>query len=125
MSIFYRADGTVLFQSDANPAVTQVESVGKTQAQITADYITFQGTWPLPWCQTYQLAALLAYLQNYLNLANFVDGGSSTGVTGTNVGSFLASLTNNYRTKKQAIQNASTSAQVWAVDFTTGWPANP
>jgi hypothetical protein len=118
-------DGTVLFISDADPAVTQLEAAGKTPDQLEVDYIIFKRTWPLAWCKTCQLAALLAYLQNYLNLSNFVDGGTATNVTGTGVGTFLADLTNNYRTKKQAIQNATTSAQVWAVDFQTGWPSNP
>lgn len=125
MSFSINRDGTILFVSDANPAVTQLEAAGKTQAQYDADYAAFQATWPLAWWKAAKLAEHLAYLQSFLNLANFVDAGTLTTVTGTQFSNFMASLTDNYRTKKASIIAATTSAQVIAIDVTSGYPANP
>jgi hypothetical protein len=124
-SINYQGNGTVLFVSDANPAVTQLEAAGKTQVQIAADYATFQATWPLAWWQAQQQAANFAYLSTFFNFVNFIDGGTLTTLTGTQVGNFIASCANNYRSKKAAIAAATTSAQVIAIDVTSGYPANP
>jgi hypothetical protein len=125
MSIQLNRDGTILFISDADGLTTQLEPAGQTGAQITAAYATFQGTWSLAWWKITQQQNNLAYLQAYLNLANFVDGGASQTVSGTAVANFLASLTNNYRSKKAAIAAATTSTQVMAIDVTSGYPSNP
>lgn len=124
-SIQYNADGTALFVSDADPAVTQLEPAGKTTAQISADYVTFQGTWPLAWWQATQLANAYNYMNNFVNWPQFFDGGTLTTITAANVGNFLASAINNYRTIKKNIQNATTSAQVIVIDVTAGYPSNP
>ena len=125
MSIQYQRDGTVLFVSEANPTVTQLEAAGKTQAQIDADYATFEATWPLAYWKTQRQADNFAFLSTFFNFVNFIDGGTLTTLTGTQVGTFIASCANNYRTKKAAIAAATTSAQVLAIDVTTGYPSNP
>jgi hypothetical protein len=124
MSINYQRNGTALFVSDADPTVTQLET-GKTPAQIAADYVIFQATWPLAYWQRQRLADNYSYMTQFVNWVNFFDGGTITTVTAANVGSFIASAINNYRTKKASINAATTSAQVIAIDVTTGYPANP
>jgi hypothetical protein len=125
MSKKYNRDGTVLFISDANPAVTQTEPAGLTNLQIDAAYNTFQQTWPLAYWQGVWQANNYAFLNQFFNFINFIDGGTLTTLTGTQVGTFIASCANNYRAKKAAIAAATTVAQVFAIDVTAGYPTNP
>ena len=62
MSLQYNRDGSVLFISEADRHVTQLEAAGKTQAQIDADYATFEATWPLAYWQAQRQADNFAYL---------------------------------------------------------------
>jgi hypothetical protein len=124
MSINYQSNGTVLFISDANPAVTQLET-GKTPAQLQADYVTFQNTWPLAWWQANWQSQLDALLDNNFDLRAFIRAGTSTTVTATNIGTFLATINNNYRTLRAQIVAASTAAAVQAININSGWPSNP
>lgn len=63
--------------------------------------------------------------QTRFDLIKFIQQGTATNVTGTQVGNFLASTTNNYRSLKASIATAATPAAVNAIDITAGWPANP
>ena len=61
----------------------------------------------------------------HFDLAKFIRGGTATTVTAAQVGTFLATITNNYRTLRASITAASTVAAVAAVNIASGWPSNP
>lgn len=75
--------------------------------------------------QFVQQAALDTLLDANYSLPKFTRQGQATGITGANVGAFLAQITNNYRTLRASIAAATTLAQLNAIDITLGWPANP
>lgn len=79
----------------------------------------------LSWWQRQQQASLDALFDARFDLAKFIRGGTVTTITATNVGNFLAQITNNYRSLRASIAAATTVAAVQAIDVTTGWPANP
>ena len=58
------------------------------------------------------------------DLAAFIRNGTATGITAAQVGTFLATITNNYRTLRASIAAATTVAQVQATNIAAGWPAN-
>lgn len=62
---------------------------------------------------------------NKFDLAKFIRGGNSTTITANNVGTFLATITNNYRSLRASIAAAATVDAVVAIDLTAGWPGNP
>lgn len=125
MSIMQNTDGSRLFISDADPNVTSLDAAGKTDAQYAADYVTFQGTWPLAWWKAQRLADNLNYMTGFVNWPNFIDNGTVTTVSAAAVGNFIAAVANNYRTKRNSINAAATSAACIAIDVSTGYPANP
>jgi len=125
MSINTNRDGTITMISDADHTVTQTLAAGTTADQIATAYTTFQQSWPLAFFQAQYQAKLDAFFDANFDLKAFIRAGSSTTVTGTNVGNFLATITNNYRTLRAQITAATTVAQVQAVNINSGWPANP
>jgi hypothetical protein len=72
-----------------------------------------------------QLAALDNYAQPFCDLFGLIRAGNATNVTGAGIGGFLATVNNNYRSKRTAIATALTAAAANAVDVTAGWPPNP
>ena len=60
-----------------------------------------------------------------INLFVMIQGGTVTNLTGAQVGTFLAAVSNNYRTLVAQINAATTVAQVNAINIGAGWPANP
>ena len=70
-------------------------------------------------------AALDALLDQNFDFKAFIRAGTATGITGANIGTFLATITNNYRTLRSAIASASTVQNVQAVNINSGWPNNP
>jgi hypothetical protein len=71
------------------------------------------------------LADLDALLDNNFDLKAFIRAGTSSAVTAANVGTFLAQITNNYRSLRSQIAAATTVAQLQAIDINAGWPGNP
>lgn len=69
--------------------------------------------------------ALDDFFNAHFDLAAFIRGGTATGITAANVGTFLATITNNYRTLRASIAAASTVAVVNVINVNSGWPANP
>lgn len=59
------------------------------------------------------------------DLAKFIRGGTATTITAANIGTFLATITNNYRSLRSQIANATTVAAVNAININSGWPSNP
>lgn len=59
------------------------------------------------------------------DLRALADGNTTTNMSGNSVGTYLASVGNNYRGKKNAINAAATVAAVNAIDINAGWPAYP
>jgi hypothetical protein len=59
------------------------------------------------------------------DLTAFIREGTATNVTANNVGSFLAAITNNYRTLRAQIAAAASISVLNAIDITAGWPNNP
>jgi hypothetical protein len=125
MSIEFQRDGTALFISDDGQNLQQIEVSDKTPAQITADYATFQATWSLSWWQNYVQRQLDALLTVNLDFPGLVRAGSLTSVTGANIGTFLSTVCNNYRTLRASIAAATTVSQVQAININSGWPNNP
>lgn len=70
-------------------------------------------------------ATLDALFDANFDLAKFIRGGNATGITAANVGSFLATITNNYRTLRASIANAADLTALNAINLNSGWPANP
>ena len=106
----------------AGPDGWSVDNVEAVQAIINgysggADELTY-------WKNLCQ-AKLDAEFDANFDLAKFIRGGTSTSITATNVGNFLAQITNNYRSLRASIANATTVAAVQAISITSGWPANP
>ena len=79
----------------------------------------------LAYNKTIKQAALDALFDANFDLAKFIRGGQSTGITATNVGNFLATITNNYRSLRAQIAAATSVAQVQAININAGWPSNP
>jgi hypothetical protein len=79
----------------------------------------------LQWNQAKLLADLDALLDNNFDLKAFIRAGTSSAVTAANVGTFLAQITNNYRSLRSQIAAATTVAQLQAIDINAGWPGNP
>ena len=79
----------------------------------------------LAWWKAQHQEALDALFDANFDLAKFIRVGTATGITATNVGNFLATITNNYRTLRANIAAAKTVADVQAIIITSGWPANP
>jgi hypothetical protein len=115
--IFTRSDGVVV-TAPATEAVAQV---------ITA----FSGMEPpgfvlrLADAQAIAQATLDALFTANFDLAAFIRGGSAVGITATQVGTFLATIANNYRGLRASIAAASTVAAVQAINVAGGWPGNP
>jgi hypothetical protein len=96
-------------------------SNNNAQAQTIIDTSTL---W-LTAAKALKQAALDDQFDSKFDLTKFIRGGTATTITATNVGNFLAQITNNYRTLRAQIAAASTVAIVQAIDITAGWPANP
>jgi hypothetical protein len=94
-----------------------------------AAFQTFAGTYSggadeLQYWKNKQQIALDATLDDNFSLPTFIRDGTIQ-ITGTNVGNFLAQITNNYRSLRSQIAGATTVAQVKAINVHSGWPANP
>ncbi len=125
MSVNYQRDGTVLFISDVDPTVTQLEPANKTPSQIIADYAAFQATWPLTWWKSSRQGDLDTLLDANFDLKAFIRAGMATNVTAAGVGTFLATICNNYRSLRAQISAAVTIADIQSININSGWPANP
>ena len=75
--------------------------------------------------KTLKQSELDAFFDANFVLTEFIRNGTSTSITGANVGAFLAQITNNYRSLRIQIQAATAVAQVDAINVKSGWPANP
>jgi hypothetical protein len=70
-------------------------------------------------------AQLDALLDARFDLKAFIRAGTTATITGAQVGTFLATITNNYRSLRSQISAATTVAQVNAININAGWPSNP
>lgn len=75
--------------------------------------------------QTLKQAALDALFDSHFDLAKFIRGGTITTITAANVGTFLATIANNYRSLRAQIAAASSVAALNAININAGWPSNP
>lgn len=82
------------------------------------------GGW-LAVAKTIKQAELDAFLNDHFDLLAFIRGGSNASVTGNNVSTFLANITNNYRSIRASISAQTTVAGVASIGVTSGWPNNP
>lgn len=79
----------------------------------------------LAWWKAQKQIALDALFDAHFDLAKFIRDGTATNVTANNVGTFLSTITNNYRSKRANISAAVSVAAVQAVNVNSGWPSNP
>jgi hypothetical protein len=91
------------------------------------DYLsTYSGSAAqLSWNQQQLQAQLDALLDDKSDLVAFICAGTNSSLTATNVGGFLASITNNYRSLRAQISAATSLAQLQAININQGWPSNP
>ena len=80
---------------------------------------------PVPFVKRAALARLREVAEQRITLFNVIDGGSATNVTAAQFSGYMAALTNRYRTLKAQVQSATKVADIRAIDFGAGWPANP
>lgn len=80
---------------------------------------------PLPTQKAEKQAALDKFFDEHFELARFIREGTATNVTGTQVGTFLANVTNRYRTLRASIAAAADQGALDAINIATGWPSNP
>lgn len=106
----------------AEPSGWLVDDVTAVQAIINA---YSGGAGELTYWRNLWQTHLDAEFDQHFDLAKFIRGGTVTTVTATNVGSFLAQITNNYRSLRAQIAAAATVAAVQAISITSGWPSNP
>jgi hypothetical protein len=121
----FQRDGSVLMVSDADNSVTSTIAPGWTSDSVTTAYNAFQATWPLATVQAQKQALLDLMFDAKFDLKAFIRSGSATNIAAAGVGTFLATITNNYRSLRAQIAAAPTSAAVLAIDITSGWPVNP
>lgn len=95
------------------PALTGAESVGDNMANNLA------------YAQAVKQGALDAFLDANFDFKAFIRAGTTTTLTGAQVGTFIATIANNYRSLRAQIAAASTVAAVNAININSGWPANP
>ncbi len=69
--------------------------------------------------------ALDDLLDGNFDLKAFIRAGTSATITAANVGSFLATITNNYRSLRAQIAAAASVSAINAINFNSGWPNNP
>lgn len=96
------------------------------QAAVSALLASYAGSpGQLAWAKRVKQAALDDQFDQHFDLAKFIRGGTVATVTAAQVGSFLATITNNYRSLRTSIAAASTVAAVQAINIAGGWPSNP
>lgn len=99
--------------------VSDVATVNATMAS----YVGSAGQ--LAFNKAQKQAALDVLFDGNFDLSAFIKSGTSTAITAANVGTFLATITNNYRSLRAQIANASTLAILNAININSGWPSNP
>lgn len=124
MSYNVNSDGSVTFISDVDGS-TQLQPKGQTQAQLDAAYTAFQNALPLAYLKLQKQATLDVLFNTSFDLSDFIRAGSATGVTAANIGTFLATITANYRTLRASITSAQDVATLNAINLLGGWPNNP
>lgn len=75
--------------------------------------------------KTRKQAALDDAFDKNFDLTKFIRGGTVTTITAANIGNFLATITNNYRSLRAQIANAATMTALNAININAGWPSNP
>jgi len=121
ISIATNRDGTLTVSCSSN-SQTVTLAAGSTYAQCLSAYATIA---PLSEGQAWLQAQLDDLLDNHFDLPKFIRAGTSTTVTATNVGTFLATIVDNYRTLRAQIAAATSFAQLNAININSGWPSNP
>lgn len=79
----------------------------------------------LAWNKQKKQIALDALFDANFDLAKFIRGGTATNITAANVGTFLATITNNYRSLRTSIASAADLTALNAININSGWPSNP
>lgn len=83
------------------------------------------GASQLAWSKTQKQVTLDALFDANFDLAKFIRGGAATNITAANVGTFLATITNNYRSLRASIAAAANLTALNAININSGWPSNP
>lgn len=106
-----------------SPTPAELAAIKATQVANDAARATYNAS--LPGAKQAMQLALDAMFDAQFDLKAFIRGGTISTVTAVQVGSFLAQITNNYRSLRSQISAATTVAQVQAININAGWPANP
>lgn len=98
-------------------------SLGQTLA-FYIDSLTTRTSTSLPIQQAIKQAELDKLLITNADVVTMVKGGQNSSTTGTGIANFLSTSTNNYRSLRTQIANATSAAQVQGININAGWPAN-
>lgn len=79
----------------------------------------------LAFIKSQKQAALDVLFDASFDLKAFIRAGTATTVAAAGVGTFLAQITNNYRSLRASIASAANVAAVNAININAGWPSNP
>lgn len=99
--------------------VSDVPTVNATMAAYVG------GSSELAFTKAQKQAALDVLFDASFDLKAFIRAGTSTTVAAAGVGTFLAQITNNYRSLRASIAAAANVAAVNAININSGWPGNP
>lgn len=79
----------------------------------------------LAWNKAKKQTALDAAFDANFDLTKFIRGGTASSITAANVGAFLATITNNYRSLRASIAAAANLSALNTININSGWPSNP
>lgn len=107
-------------------AITSIVTISLSSSTLLAAY-TVAAAIPTSVADLQALlqAALLALFTQNFNLQQFIINGTAATITATQVGTFLATITNNFRSLRASIAAATTVSQLNAININAGWPSNP
>lgn len=114
-------DGTVRIGCQSSSTTTLL-AANPTPVQILTAY---QSIATFTECQSDLQQALDNLFDANFDLKAFIRTGSSTSVTAAGVGTFLATICNNYRLLRASIAAATNLSQLNAISIISGWPGNP
>jgi hypothetical protein len=105
-----------------NPAGLRTPDISNTQNVLS----TYTGSsTELTYAKDTRKKALFDLTDGQYDLRALADGNTAPTLTSTNVGQYLASVGNNYRTLKANINAAANVAAVNAININSGWPTYP
>lgn len=120
-------NGLISKLAEVTPCFVSPDGLNVGDVTVAQNFIsTYVGSaTELSFNKTQKQTALDALFDANFDLAKFIRGGTITTITAANVGTFLATIANNYRSLRAQIAAASSVAALNAININAGWPSNP